>query len=367
MRVMFCWWTFEGYFAACWRALAARHGFELKVLALRPELAGDAPFGQGLLKGLDAELLTKKELSDRLLLTGRVVRWKPDVVVVPGWVNPAAVRMVHARDLTKVAVVMASDRPRKHGWGELRQRLGALAYRRFLDRIDRMVVPGERGWQLGRLLGVPESKLERGMYGVEAAPLASCWEERAGRGGWPRVFLYVGRYSEEKGPRVLAEAYRRYRATSSNPWKLNVAGRGALKVLLEGAGAEDMGFVPPERMWGVWANAGVLIMPSHRDAWGQAIVEGAASGLPVICTNACGASVEVVRDGYNGWRVPASDAEALARAMLSAELAGDRLMEMGRRSRELAAAYDTERWADRWEAILTAAVLNRTHALRGTA
>ena len=33
MRVVFCWWTFQGYFAACWKALARRDDIELSVLA----------------------------------------------------------------------------------------------------------------------------------------------------------------------------------------------------------------------------------------------------------------------------------------------------------------------------------------------
>ena len=69
--------------------------------------------------------------------------------------------------------------------GTLRQRLGRFKIGGYLSRMDRVVVAGERAWQLVRLLGVPEAKIRRGLYGVDYDTFAPLFEHRLapGRGG----------------------------------------------------------------------------------------------------------------------------------------------------------------------------------------
>jgi glycosyltransferase involved in cell wall biosynthesis len=68
----------------------------------------------------------------------------------------------------------------------------------------------------------------------------------------------------------------------------------------------------------------------------------------VICSEACGASVELVRHLYDGLVVPTEDATAVARAMRWMHEHADELPEMGKRGRELAAPFASEFWAKRW-------------------
>ena len=93
-------------------------------------------------------------------------------------------------------------------------------------------------------------------------------------------------------------------------------------------------------------------MPSRYEPWGVAIAEAAAAGLPILCTEACGASVELVRPYYNGLIVPTDDAQSLADAMIWCHAHRDRLAEFGERGRSLAAAYSADVWAERWAAVL---------------
>jgi glycosyltransferase involved in cell wall biosynthesis len=82
------------------------------------------------------------------------------------------------------------------------------------------------------------------------------------------------------------------------------------------------------------------------DPWGQVIVEAAAAALPVICTQACGASAELVRDYHSGIVVPPADAAALRDAFIWMHHHYDRLSGMGFAGQQLAAAYSAQRWAD---------------------
>ncbi len=94
------------------------------------------------------------------------------------------------------------------------------------------------------------------------------------------------------------------------------------------------------------------MLPSVYEPWGVVIAEAAATGLPVICTEACGASVEIVRTGYNGLVVPTADEGALFRALTWAHENHDQLPEMGRRAAVYARAHSATRWGQSWRQII---------------
>lgn len=45
----------------------------------------------------------------------------------------------------------------------------------------------------------------------------------------------------------------------------------------------------------------ILILPSYHEPWGLVVNEAMAAGLPVIVSNECGSSLDLVRDGENGY------------------------------------------------------------------
>jgi glycosyltransferase involved in cell wall biosynthesis len=101
-------------------------------------------------------------------------------------------------------------------------------------------------------------------------------------------------------------------------------------------------------------------MASRFEPWGVAIGEAAASGMPLICSSACGAALDLVRSFYNGLSFSPGDVIELANAMTWIEAHFDELPEMGRRSQYLAGAYAAEVWADRWHDCFRYALDNRS-------
>ena len=167
-------------------------------------------------------------------------------------------------------------------------------------------------------------------------------------GGWPKRFLYVGRYANGKGISVLLAAYNEYRKRIAGPWPLTCYGKTLSSSITEAPGVEDRGFAQPAEQPDIMAKHGAFVIASTYEPWGVAVAEACAPGLPVICTEACGASIDVVRSHYNGLTVATGDAEAMIRAMIWIHNAYDQLPELGRRSRELASSLSSEIWADRW-------------------
>jgi glycosyltransferase involved in cell wall biosynthesis len=113
-------------------------------------------------------------------------------------------------------------------------------------------------------------------------------------------------------------------------------------------GVTDLGFVQPAELPRILLAHGAFVFVSRFEPWGVALAEAMASGLPAICSEACGASVELVRHLHNGLLVPTEDADAVAAGMGWMHSRYDELPEMGRRAREFAAAFSAERWGERW-------------------
>ena len=69
MRLLLCWADISGYMAACWRALAAEEGIDLRIVAWE---AGQKTFANDLVRGLNCRLLTAEEKNDAGLIRSLV-------------------------------------------------------------------------------------------------------------------------------------------------------------------------------------------------------------------------------------------------------------------------------------------------------
>lgn len=81
--------------------------------------------------------------------------------------------------------------------------------------------------------------------------------------------------------------------------------------------------------------AHIVCLPSYREGLPTVLLEAAATGLPIVTTDAPGCR-EVVRHGDNGFLVPVKDAIALAQALCKLVANADLRSTMGVRSRKIA-------------------------------
>lgn len=347
VRIAFCYPLVNGYMAACWRELAARPDVELFVLGFASGAGDLVDFGPQIMAGLHSRLLVGDERRDGRIAVEAVTGFQPDIIFVSGWSEPALRALYFAPQLAAAKKVMLMDNQFR---GDLRQAIGGMVLQPLLRRIDGVFVTGERSWQFARRgLRTPESRIFRGCVAVDHAGLGGLHAVRAGQAdGWPRRFFFAGRYQSRKALDVLVEAYRIYRERRPDPWALRTAGMGPDAALLADVpGVEDVGFVAPHDMGRHWAESGAFVLASRFDAWPLVIAEAASAGLPVVATEACGSTVELVRHLHNGYVSATEDAGALAEGLCWIHDHREQAAEMGRRSVALASAYSAERWADR--------------------
>jgi glycosyltransferase involved in cell wall biosynthesis len=280
---------------------------------------------------------------------GELRRFRPDVIVLGGWNQPAFWQgLLYARVRRRRAIcwVESTSRDERSGASPLE-----LAKRAMLRLCTSFIVPGRasRDYLLG--LGVALDRItiapnavDETIFGARVAAARCDREElrrRLGLSGC--VFFYAGRLDPEKGVDMLLGAFRQI------PGQLVIAGGGSLEDELHSAAPEGVRFLgrlDRDELVSWYAAADVFVLPSRSDQWGMVLNEAAAAGLPLVSTEAPGAAWDLIEHGVNGFRVPVDVVDELADAL--AQLAGDAELRerAGVRSRELAAAHSPSAWAD---------------------
>ena len=256
---------------------------------------------------------------------GRLRRFRPHVVLVGGWNQPAfwqAAAWARVARRPLVVWVESTARDERSGAAPLE-----LAKRTMLRAAAGFVVPGKAAAEYLATLGARPEQIVVAPNAadpslVEGAPPRS--EARAELGVDGCVFLCVSRLSPEKGVDVLARAF------DGVPGELVLVG--------DGPDRDDL------LRW--YAAADAFVMPSRYETWGMAMQEAATAGLPLIASEAPGAGYDLIEEGVNGYRVPVEDVDALREAL--ARVADDPgwRERAGRRTRELTAGHTPAAWAE---------------------
>ncbi|MDO6445479.1 glycosyltransferase family 4 protein [Colwellia sp. 1_MG-2023] len=145
------------------------------------------------------------------------------------------------------------------------------------------------------------------------------------------VFMFVGRLKKEKGVPELLAAFKQI--NQNNKVKLFILGSDE-ENLSEQLNAINnlhyLGFIPNTEDY--YSFADVLCLPSHREGFGNVIIEAASCQLPALASNIYGLSDAVEHNG-SGILHPVKDEQAIATAMQSLIDNPEKLTEMRKRCR----------------------------------
>jgi len=360
MNILICWTGLTGYTGSNWRALQRLPGVKLKVY-VEPTAMDQGFTAERELGGLDYRVLSpgRKPGGDFAAeLEAEVAAFRPDAMLIVGWRAKSCRWFATHRAWRQVPKILVCDLA--FAWS-LRKILARFVLAGYLRRFAAAFVPGEPSVRYMRWLGFGGRRPV--FTGLNATDL-----KRFAKPGLvhdpkaPPRFLYVGRYDGEKGLDVLVEAYRRYRARVKAPWTLDCVGKGPSEVHLKGVeGVNDLGFRTPKELARIYVEHDAFVLPSLYEPWGVVLAEAAGAGLPLVCTEACGARHELIRamrfrkmklqtgaDCGNGLVVPPGDAQALADALVKIHsLNRAERQEAGEVGKKLAAPFSSEAWAER--------------------
>jgi glycosyltransferase involved in cell wall biosynthesis len=137
----------------------------------------------------------------------------------------------------------------------------------------------------------------------------------------PPHLLFLGRLSDRKGVPELLQALGTA-SLKSRRWRATLAGGGPIgeyRRLAADLGISERvdfrGWLDAAAVAELYADADLLVLPSHAEGLAMSVLEALSYGLAVVATPV-GAHREVIEPEVSGILVPPGDAEALAAALL---------------------------------------------------
>jgi len=168
-------------------------------------------------------------------------------------------------------------------------------------------------------------------------------------------FLACARFEPKKNLERLIRGYAKYsRGIGRGAWRLLIVGDGPSRAELEIL-ARDLGVAQGvvfgglrgyEDLPAIYGLARAFVHASTTEQWGLVVNEAMAAGLPVLVSQRCGCSPELVDPGRNGFTFDPYDTEELSRLMLRLTgMSETQRAAMGQASAEIISRWTPETFA----------------------
>lgn len=263
-------------------------------------------------------------------------RVNPDLVVISGWQDRGYLEVAKLLRKKRIPVVTGFD----DQWhGSYRQKVASLLSFYLKRFFSHAWVSGPYQFEFARRLGFKKNEIVFNLYSADIMLFNDAYNkaQHTKRSNYPHRFLFVGRLEKIKGVDLLVETWNSL-ADKRKDWELLIIGSGFLKNYLQTkTGIIVRDFMQPKQLMNEISTAGCFILPSRSEPWGVVIHEFAAAGLPIICSDVCGAASEFIIHGFNGFKFESHDKDSLSRQILNIINADDReLSRMSECSHQLA-------------------------------
>lgn len=235
---------------------------------------------------------SKKELLDT------VQQLNPALIVVCGWSEKKYLYVArYMKKNTSLPIVCPIDTQFEKTF---RQYIGIFISPFYIKTaFTHIWVPGCRQYEFAKRLGYRnEEIIFNSLTGdVDLFKSANLNDKRL---NYPKKILFVGRYNKVKGLDLLVKVWEQI--TDKGEWELILAGNGPMKQELENrSDLKVLDFQSQENLVKLSEECGLFILPSLYEPWALVLQEFAVAGLPILCSDACGASSHFVINGYNGF------------------------------------------------------------------
>lgn len=317
------------YVAAVWNELVTNCNCELQVVHWdRQKLTPYEFHQQGIL-----QFNRSSETVDSM--RKRLYSFSPDLVYVSGRMDTGYLAVAQTAKKDGLPVVMGSD---KQWHGSLKDYV-ARFFQKYLYRpyFTHAWVPGENQQEYALRVGFKKENIQSSLYSGNVPLFNSIFLRHQLIRGQTDV-LFIGRLHKVKGVHLLIEALEVLKRHGVFRGKLWLYGDGPLKDSIpERAWILKKGFTDQSALEEGILSAAVFCLPSLAEPWGVVLHEMAAAGLPLCCSEACGASTQFLINGYNGYIFKTGVVGSLTNSLEKIlTLPDDELQNMAKRSHELA-------------------------------
>ena len=271
-----------------------------------------------------------------------IFKLQPDLVFTSGWMDPFYIKLCKQIRRKNIPVIAFSDTQWK---GTIKQKIGRIYFRLFYKKaFSNILVSGAYQFEYAKKLGFNNNQIQLYFLTADLAVFNHFYNNTIKQKElkYPKNILFAGRFAPEKGLDILINAWQGI--ANKNGWKLTLVGNGILKnELVKHSDIEVLDFVQPENFESIIENSGCFVLPSRNEPWALVLHEFTAAGLPIICSDVCGAAPTFVISGYNGYTFESENIDDLKTKLEKIINKTEKeLIEMAKRSHKIGQRIDPE-------------------------
>lgn len=304
------------------KQICERHGYEL----INIELAGkenrywwDKPIINrdlnilNLFPNLTLEDIPNYRLWSCLRL--KLQQLNPSVIMLVGYSLRINRQTAYWAKMNNIPIVLVSDTTYQD---KKRYPIFEFIKKKFVKTFDAAFVAGVRSKDYLISLGLNREKITVGcdvvdneyFYNWKFSNEVNKFQQLSIKLPDKKFFLFVGRFIKEKNITSLIYAYDQYSRKIDNQKKMDLVFCGSgpeeekLKKIISSLGINGIhfeGFIDYKILPFYYAKASCLILPSFSETWGLVVNEAMASSLPVLVSEKCGCTPDLISQGQNGW------------------------------------------------------------------
>ena len=241
----------------------------------------------------------------------------PNIIYISGWMDKDYLSVVKIFKKKGIPIVAGLDDQWK---GNLRQLSKLLLSRLLLSKyFSHGWVAGPYQYEFAKIIGFKNHQIIFNCLSADTNLFNNYFLKSIINkdNNYPHRFLYAGRLERVKGVDLLIEAWNGIHHKKKD-WDLCIIGNGSLRpFLLKQNNIILKDFIQPEYLFEEINSSGCFILPSRSEKWGLVLHEYSAAGLPIICSDVCGAAPVFLTPKYNGFTFKANNVKALQNSMIN--------------------------------------------------
>ncbi|MCU0598370.1 MAG: glycosyltransferase family 4 protein [Desulfobacterales bacterium] len=305
--------------------------------------------------GYPKTFLSELEAGDTQNVCRRILKEKPDLVILCGYFPALHARLAWMLKKKGVRIGLRSDNTRRHsnlkGVKGIIKRLGLPLW---LRRYNTWHPVGTLAAEYLRWMAGSEKPVYYFPYSADNAWFEKCAKEcqkdrnhiRQEMGFRNDDFIVLGlmKWTQREDPLTLVESIKQVKHRGGAA-KLILAGDGPLRPKVAETMAEIKetiylpGYLPYSQLPKYYAISDLFVHPAVNEPWGVSVNEAMACGVPVLAAEGVGSGRDLIVEGKTGYTFPDGDKDALSDLILKLSQDRNRMHAMGQAAKQRVDAW----------------------------
>ena len=268
-------------------------------------------------------------------LITKIKEYNPDSIVVYGWKHQGHFSVLNYFQ-GKIPIVFRGDSTTlddSSGFS-LRSYFRFIFLQWIYRKVDYVLSPGSASDQYFLKSGLKQNQIIRAEHAVDNERFMSMtkieeeqlFELSSSLFIKPNeiIFLFAGKFIDKKNPLLLIDAFVELKKQREDV-RLLMVGNGILEEKIKqsinhlplsiASSITLLPFQDQHQIKLLYRVANVFVLPSVSETWGLSVNEALASGTPVIVSDKCGSSKDLVKNEVNGLVFKSGDSQDLLHKM----------------------------------------------------